>query len=144
LAEGSRIGDFVRENAKRDGLKIDRGVPTFRVTVNDRLEPSERFVTIAHELGHIFCGHLGGCTSRTENEEESGWPSRSALGTNEQEVEAESVAYLLASRAGIVTGSAAYLKKHAEKADMAQIPLTKAEVADVAAYILSLRDADRR
>ena len=93
------------------------------VTVNDRLKPIERFVTIAHELGHIFCGHLGECTSQAKNDEESGWPDRRALGKDEKEVEAEAVAYLLASRAGIVTCSAAYLRAYAKRADRAQIDL---------------------
>jgi hypothetical protein len=34
-----------------------------------------------------------------------------------REVEAEAVAYLVASRAGLATGSAAYLRLHAERAD---------------------------
>jgi hypothetical protein len=43
------------------------------------------------------------------------------LGTNEKEVEAEAVAYLVASRAELITGSAAYLKTHAERADMKSV-----------------------
>ena len=57
------------------------------------------------------------------NDEESGWPNRSSLGSNEKEVEAEAVAYLLASRAGVVTGSAAYIKSYAQQANMAHIDL---------------------
>ena len=57
-----------------------QALPSFRITVNDRLQPSEQFVTLAHELGHIFCGHLGACTSRTGKDEESGWPDRRSVG----------------------------------------------------------------
>ena len=39
----------------------------------------------------------------------------------EREVEAEAVAYLVASRAGLVTGSAAYIKPFAQRADMKKI-----------------------
>ena len=74
-----------------------QALPSFRITVNDRLQPSERFVTLAHELGHIFCGHLGACTSRTGKDEESGWPDRRSVGRHEKEVEAEATAYLVAS-----------------------------------------------
>ena len=83
------IGTFAAENSKSGIQAGVRSIPAFRVTVNDRLEPNERFVTIAHELGHIFCGHLGGCSSRSGREDESGWPDRRSLGKNEREIEAE-------------------------------------------------------
>ena len=95
-----------------------QGIPTFRVTVNDRLQAGERFVTIAHELGHIFCGHLGACTYGGGKHEESGWPDRRSIGRHEKEVEAEATAYLVASRAGLVTSSAAYLKAHVKQANI--------------------------
>jgi hypothetical protein len=121
LGNGSRIGEFAQENAVSGTLSNTGQIPSFRVTVNDRLEPKERFVTIAHELGHIFCGHLGGCTSRMNKDEESGWPERRSLGKHEEEVEAEAVAYLVASRAGVVAASAEYLKVHATRADITRI-----------------------
>jgi IrrE N-terminal-like domain len=116
------LGDFVRENSVTQGSKLDdHGIPTYRITVNDRLELNERFVTIAHELGHIFCGHLGGCTVHSSKNEESGWPDRQSLGKCEKEIEAEAVAYMVSSRAGVVTRSASYLTTYAQKANMAKI-----------------------
>jgi hypothetical protein len=44
------------------------------------------------------------CKSHGDSEEESGWPDRRSLGKNEKELEAEAVAYLVASRAELVTG----------------------------------------
>ena len=119
----SRIGKFARENSTSHAQAQKQGIPTFRVTVNDRLQPNERFVTIAHELGHIFCGHLGACTSRSGKDEESGWPDRRLVGYHEKELEAEATAYLVASRAGLVTRSAAYLKTHAKQANMRCVDL---------------------
>lgn len=45
------------------------------------------------------------------------------MGLAEREVEAEAVAFLAASRAGLTTGSAAYLKTHAERAVMKKIDI---------------------
>lgn len=123
LPNGSNIGEFAHENAASSAQPIMGRIPSYRVTVNDRLEPKERFVTIAHELGHIFCGHLGGCTSRMAKDEESGWPDRILLGKHEREVEAEAVAYLVASRAGVIAASAEYLKVHASRADITLIDI---------------------
>jgi hypothetical protein len=117
---GQRIGEFAEQNARIQAHSTE-GLPTYRVIVNDRLDDDERFVTIAHELGHIFLGHLGQCTSRSGKDEESGWPDRRSLGKNEKEVEAETVAYLVASRAGIVPASAQYLKTYATRADMSRV-----------------------
>jgi antirestriction protein ArdC len=78
---------------------------------------------MAHELGHIFCGHLGGCTTRATSDEESSWPNRTWLGKHEKEVEAEAAAYLVASRAGLVAASAEYLSVHASRADIAAIDI---------------------
>jgi len=123
LGNGALISNFARENASSDIQENKRGIPAFRVTVNDRLQPGERFVTIAHELAHIFCGHLGECKSKGGNEEESGWRDRRSLGKNERELEAEAVAYLVASRAELVTGSTTYLKPYAQRADMKSIDI---------------------
>jgi hypothetical protein len=58
-----------------------------------------------------------------EQGEESGWPDRTRLGKHEKEVEAETVAYLVASRAGLAATSADYLKVHASKADITAIDI---------------------
>src|ERR1700730_784706 len=43
---------------------------------------------------------------RVAQDEESGWSNRRSLGKNEKEIEAEAVAYLVASRAVSLAGSA--------------------------------------
>jgi hypothetical protein len=119
-ANGNRFGDFSKKNATTEPQTRDQGVPAYRVVVNDRLNDGERFATMAHELAHIFLGHLGECASRS-GDEESGWPDRRSLGKNEKEVEAEAVAYVVASRAGLVSASAQYLTAYAKRANMSMV-----------------------
>ena len=119
VSEQSAIGQFATANAEMTNATGQSAVPAYRVTLNDRLNEKERFVTLVHELGHIFCGHVGACLSGNGREdEETGWPERRKLGKNEKEVEAEAVAYLIAGRAGLVTASATYLRGYAKNADM--------------------------
>lgn len=91
--------------------------PLYRVLVNDRLLNKERFVTLAHELGHIFCGHLGACLPGNGKDEESGWPDRRNTPLKIREIEAEAVAFLVAGRAGLTPASAAYLRPYAQTVD---------------------------
>jgi IrrE N-terminal-like domain len=119
LSDDKPIEEFAHGNANISELPETKH--SFRVTINDRLEPKERLVTLAHELAHIFCGHLGGCSRPGRDDDQGGWPDRRHLGIHEREIEAESVAYLISSRARVTTRSPEYLKTHARKADMSRV-----------------------
>lgn len=115
------IGSFAQNNVQTTGKTSARGVPSYRVLVNDRLTEPQQFVTLIHELGHMFCGHLGACHGGRSKREESGWPDRRALGHNEREIEAEAVAYIVAKRAGVETRAVDYLSSHAKAAKLDHI-----------------------
>lgn len=100
---------------------VVEGVRVYGVVINDRMTLPERFVTLAHELGHIFCGHLGACQSTGARANESGWPDRTRLSHSEREIEAEAVAYLVAARAGLKPASASYLGSHAKVVDLSKV-----------------------
>jgi hypothetical protein len=111
---GEEHGKIVSEqlnSVKQKSGKRVRWLPHWRVKLNDRMTPAEQLVSLAHELGHIFCGHTGACDTLQDR---SGWPDRRNLPHNIREMEAEAVAWLIARRAGLKTGSAAYLKRHVE------------------------------
>lgn len=82
----------------------------FRVKINANHDLPTRFATLAHELGHIYCGHIG-------RDHKGRWPNRSKLTSATRELEAEAVAWLVCQRNGITTRSKDYLSNLIEKAD---------------------------
>jgi hypothetical protein len=88
----------------------------YRIKLNRRLTAAEQFTTLAHELGHIFCGHLGGYSPNGRKDDESGWPDRRGLKHSAREIEAEIVAWMVASRVNLITGAPLYLKPHLMRA----------------------------
>ena len=62
----------------------------------------EKYTSLAHELGHIFCGHLG-------IDRYAWWPEREALNINAEDIEAGCVAYLVCRRKGLQACSEKYL-----------------------------------
>lgn len=89
----------------------------YNLVVNQNHSKEEKFATIAHELGHLYCGHLG-----TPNV--NWWPNRSTKHINVREFEAESVAWLVCERAGIKNPSAKYLSSYLNKnAEIPQVSL---------------------
>jgi len=107
-------------NMKLEGLitnfgsktEVRKGETRFRIKVARRLELPQRFVTITHELGHIYCGHLGA-------EKKDPWPARTnLLSKSQRELEAEAVAYLVGSRSGIDLPSADYLSGYVKLEDL--------------------------
>lgn len=80
----------------------DKDRTTYRMRINRNHDLAVRFVTLVHELGHLFLGHLG-------QEKALSVPKRHALTHEEQELEAESVAYIVAERNGVQSKSETYL-----------------------------------
>lgn len=74
----------------------------YDLLLNAKHSPEAKYVTLVHELAHLYCGHLG-----TPNEH--WWPDRRGLTEAVREFEAESVAFLVCSRLGIDNPSDEYL-----------------------------------
>ncbi len=125
---GNRLPRTI-ENAKRDGVDIHAArlgsqqggsiravkVPGKTVTFGELNVPvryelefgesasaESRYATLAHELAHLYCGHLGTPNNKW-------WPDRRGLERQVEEFEAESVAYMVCARAGISNPSEQYL-----------------------------------
>lgn len=73
-----------------------------RLTLNSNVDDATNYGTLTHELGHLYCGHIG-----TPNRK--WWSARSTLTKQQREFEAESVSYLVCRRAGLETPAAEYL-----------------------------------
>lgn len=74
----------------------------FELLLNCRQSREEQYATLVHELGHLYCGHLG-------TQDQKYWPDRRRLNQEVKECEAESISYLVCTRLGIETPSAEYL-----------------------------------
>ena len=70
--------------------------------VNRNHSPNVQFATLAHELGHLFLGHLG--PDKVLNV-----PARQSMGHRHIELEAESVSFLVCSRNGVTSKAETYL-----------------------------------
>ena len=83
------------------GLKLvdpPMAVPVrFDVLVNRSYNGTEQLATLAHELGHIYCGHLGEQRSDVWPGQ-SFWKDRTMLPPDMRELEAESVARVVFKR----------------------------------------------
>jgi len=102
----------------------------FAIRINKSLARGAQYSTLVHELGHIFSGHLGA-------DEDSWWPDRRDLPSEQVEIEAESISFLVCRRLGLETTSAQYLARLAE-ADIELPHLSIQTVLRVTNYIESM------
>lgn len=92
-------------------------LPTeYDVVINAKLQAQERLVALAHELGHLLCGHLEPARAKalftgleSHDEEKPRAGRRSELSPETKEFEAESVAYLFCQWNGLDSQSERYL-----------------------------------
>ena len=100
------IAGFLHETSDSATALIGQKRYRWLVQVNEKLDAGAQFATLAHELGHIYCGHVGAHA-------EGFWPDRSrTLSLSQREMEAEAVAYLVCKRFSLEVRSAEYLKNH--------------------------------
>jgi len=100
---GGSIGAF--ENVDVQQFRKQSVPVRYSLELNQGASPEENFAALAHELAHLYCGHLGSPDPRW-------WPSRPELSHQIEEIEAESVAYLVTSRFGIRNLSESYLSDY--------------------------------
>jgi len=103
-ASGHQFLDVVR----RPYPQFERVPLWYELLLNSSLSVESKYATVVHELGHLYCGHLG-----TRNEK--WWPDRRGLPIEVEEFEAESISYLVCTRLSLATASAEYLAGYVRK-----------------------------
>jgi hypothetical protein len=80
----------------------DEDATQYGIHINRNHDAAVKFTTLAHELGHLALGHLG-------PDKKLRVPERPRLSHAQQELEAESVAYIVCERNGVKSKSQTYL-----------------------------------
>lgn len=94
-----RITPALRKQHKDLNIRNDT---SYLIHLNKTYRLEEKYSSLAHELGHIFCGHLG-------IDRYAWWPEREDLNISGEEIEAGCVAYLVCRRKGLQACSEKYL-----------------------------------
>lgn len=103
--KGIRIADV--DTGDWHAGRIQRVGDGYALKVNRNHPRETRLATIAHELGHLHLGHLGANAKHKPR-----IPDRRGLLEAIQEVEAESVAFIVCRRRGVRPESASYLAQY--------------------------------
>ena len=82
----------------------------YSIKTNRNHPPATQFATLAHELGHLLLGHLG-------QDEALRVPERPTSDPMDEELEAESVSYLVCLRSGVKSSSEQYLSRFVREHD---------------------------
>ncbi|WP_353708210.1 ImmA/IrrE family metallo-endopeptidase [Cellulosimicrobium sp. ES-005] len=133
-ASSSR-GVSLQRRPTKDGRPGDVHRLRYDVTVNRNDAPQDRLASLLHELGHIYCGHLG-----TYNPKH--WSDRSFVGDTAGELEAETVAHIVLSRLDPHLEMGRYIESQLRRHDADVPPISLQTVLTVAGLCLQM--ADRR
>ena len=72
--------------------RVQHDIPlAYEMELNERLRPHALYPTVCHELAHLYCGHMG-------PSDQGNWPNRRRVSREIAELEAESIAFVVARR----------------------------------------------
>ena len=100
----SRITPALRKQYQDLELQNDT---SYLILIDRTQSIEDRYSSLAHELGHIFCSHLG-------IDRHAWWPEREDLNINSEEIESDATAYLVCERLGLGASSAEHLSNYIE------------------------------
>lgn len=80
----------------------------YLVLLEDAQTLEKKYASLAHELGHIFCGHLG-------IDDKAWWQDRRGAVQGLAEIEAETVAFLVCTRKGLFASAEKYLAAYSRE-----------------------------
>jgi hypothetical protein len=106
----TRITPALRKKYNDLQLKKDSN---YLIIINQGHSLEDKYSSLAYELGHIFCGHLG-------IDSNAWWSERRGVNVVGEQIEAESTALLVCRRNGLLAGSEKYLAGRA--ANLQQLP----------------------
>ncbi len=101
----SRITPALRKQYHDLNIQKDT---SYLILIDENQSPENKYSTLVHELGHIFCGHLG-------IDRHAWWPERQVLNINCEEIEADAAAYLTCKRLGLEASSTKHLNNYIEQ-----------------------------
>lgn len=111
---GSGHGGHIQADQKEEGTEVierssdTRKIPKYHIRINSKHNPNVKFVTLIHELAHLYLGHLG-------QDKYLKIGKRHSISHAKMELEAESVAYLVCKRYGVESKSEAYLANYVKE-----------------------------
>ena len=86
----------------------EKKVKGYQILINRNHTSAVQFASLAHELGHLFLGHLG-------IDNMLNIPQRPRMDKSQVELEAESVSFLVCARNGVKSESETYLKDYVKE-----------------------------
>lgn len=102
VAEGKKLKVLVKLRPKAE---FEWVLQRFELLLNEDHSTETMYATLVHELGHLYCGHLG-------TPDDTWWPDRRGLPDDVCEFEAESICYLVCSRLRVENPSDVYLSRY--------------------------------
>lgn len=112
---------------------------TYLIEINKDFEDQRlKYSFLAHELAHIYCGHLGADDQNEKKKQR--WIGRKHLTRNQREIEAETVAYLVCSRCGLETKALEYVAGYLKDPEKDLAAISIKTILDVARTIGDMAD----
>lgn len=102
------------------------------MVVSRHFDAVDRYVTLVHELAHLYCGHIGAAEGDT-------WPDRRGPRPR-NEVEAESCAYMVMCRRDAGYHSGDYLLGYLDQEGTLPDDVSLQQVISVTTRILTMGD----